>query len=80
MNKEDQTTLGGIEAFPQGEVESPRNGLLGRDVFDSRELFKSSDNKVTGQDTSLVLSLGAVCDQPVFIERHHHIGTITIHL
>ncbi|KAM1040735.1 hypothetical protein TB1_029345 [Malus domestica] len=80
LNKEGHATFGWIVTVPQGEVYGSRNGLLCSNVFDSAELFNLSDDGVIGQDTSLVLSLGAVGNQPVLVQRHHHIGTVFVHL
>jgi len=80
LNKDSNATLAAIEAFPKSKVDSARDNLLAREVLDKAELLEPPNNIVVGEDSALVLSRGAICHQPILVQRHHHICTLLIYV
>lgn len=80
LDKENNATLGAVEALPKREMDTPWDDLLGRDILHSEQLLTAPNNIVVGQETAPVLTPFAVCHYPGLIQHHHYVGAIAVYL
>lgn len=78
LDEDGDAASAAVEALPQREAHCPGDRLLRRHVLDGAELLQPPDDEVVGQDSTLVLPLGDVGDQPALVERHHDIHALAV--